>query len=121
VGKTLKGIYPTLPDALAAIDTLKELGHLHDDITVVASEHLNDGFPYCIDAGAVLNSDGMFDELVDSPSLWNKVKDALSPDPEYTLDDYIADSLKDILYPYKKEICAGNIVVLVDTESQEKL
>lgn len=49
------------------------------------------------------------------------MKDALSPDPEYTLDDYIADSLKDILYPYKKEICAGNIVVLVDTESQEKL
>jgi hypothetical protein len=49
VGKTLKGIYPTLPDALATIDT-KGIRHLHDDITVVASEHLNDGFPHCIDA-----------------------------------------------------------------------
>lgn len=117
--KTLKGIYPTIPDALTVIDTLKELGHSNDDITVVASESLNDSFPYSIDVGTVLNADGIFDELADSPSLWSRLKDSLSPDSSYTLDDYIADSLKEILFPYREDICAGNIAVLVETTDSQ--
>lgn len=114
MSKILEGIYPTIPDALAAIDNLKELGLHNENITVVASEIFHDSFPYCIDAGTVLNSDTMFGELETSPCVWRKIKDSFLPDPEYTLNDYVADSLEDILYPYKEEISAGNIAVLVN-------
>lgn len=119
MSKVVQGIYPTIPDALAAIDTLKELGLHNEAITVVASETFHDSFPHCIDTGTVLNSDEMFNQLGGSPSIWNKLKDYILPDPEYTLDDYIADSLEDLLYPYKEELSAGNIAILVNREAHE--
>lgn len=120
MSRMLKGVYRTIPEALVAIDNLKELGHNNEDISLVVSQSFHANFPHTIAAENILNSDNLFDEGVESPSIWSKLKGAFSSVPAYTVEDYTADSLKDILYPYRKEICAGNVAVLVNRTSHGK-
>lgn len=116
----LKGIYFSIEDALAAIDNLKEQGHTPSEITVVASEDFHESFPHSIDAGTKLDSDVIFDEVGKNLSLWDKVTGFFTVSSEYDEDDYTTDSLKEVLYPYKKEINDGNIAVLVKRRSHNK-
>lgn len=120
MSQILKGIYFTIEDALAAIDNLKKQGHLPSEITVVASEDFHDSFPQSIDAGTKLDSDVIFDEIGSKLSIWDKVTDFFTATSEYVEDDYTTDSLKELLFPYKKEMSNGNIAVLVKRGSHNK-
>lgn len=105
--RRVEGIYPTIDEALRAVNRLRDEGYPRNNITLVANEDIRNAFT------SDLNTESI-DEADDNHSLWDKIKDAFTTDDSYDDPDY--DVENDPLDAYRSEIREGQVAILVSGE-----
>lgn len=117
MSKRVEGVYPTIEEALAAVDRLKKQGYSRTDISVVANEEVRNSFSYTTDVDVTADSSSSSAGNEDHRSLWETIKDAFTMDDSYADTAYSEsgyDATTDPLYAYRDEISRGSVVVLVE-------
>lgn len=124
MSKRVEGVYPTINEALAAVERLRDQGYGAGAITLVANAEVRSALPYAGDADTVREADRPGEEREDR-SFWEKVKDAFTwgghDDSSLHIDSGYEASAE-APAAYQEEIEQGHIVILVeeaDTASEQ--
>ncbi|MCC5889324.1 MAG: general stress protein [Alkalibacterium sp.] len=124
------GSYNTRDEALNVVDRLQNDGYQKQDIIIYANDPETLGDHEAVD---VATEDGRRDDTQndtdrdrdrDDRSMWDKVKDAFTPDSydheeEKKRDDYNTND--DILYPYRDDLADGKYVIAVENAEGKDL
>jgi len=120
--KRVEGVYPSVNEALRAIDRLRNEGYSRDDITLVTNEEVRSNYR------SDINSENADEE---DRSFWDSVKNAFTTDKSFETEnyddpDYDHNIENDPVYAHKDAINDGAVVVLIsdvpgarDTEINE--
>lgn len=121
--KYVEGSYPTVKDAMMAVERLGKEGYGKDEIFLVANDRIRPQ----LSASSTIQTAG--EDIIDSQtemndrSFWDRVREAFTVD-NYDPDVYTREGSAgetNLLFDYQDEIRKGNIVVLLQKkESIEK-
>lgn len=119
--KTVEGSYPTLQDALMAVERLRETGYGKDEIFLVANEDIRQDIRKRSEVQ--VEEPAALEEGTDTEarSLWDRVREAFTVD-NYDPDVYIREERvddEDPLHGYQEEVAKGNILVLLHRRERE--
>lgn len=107
--RRVEGVYPTVDDALRAVDRLTDEGYSRDNIILVANEDVRNTFT------ANLNIEGMDEARLtkteEDKSLWDSIKDLFTSDDFYDDPNYDVDN--NPLFAHREKIKSGEIAVVV--------
>ena len=119
MSKFVEGSYLSIEEAQKAIDVLVSQGYSESDITLVTNQSVKDSLSLNTDVEVTDYDETNTGEGDDDKSMWDKIKNVFTvdsyDDSSYDSPDYNRD--EDVLYNYKDDIDNGNIVVLVEDDS----
>ena len=103
--RRVEGVYPTVDDALRAVDRLTDEGYSRDNIILVANEDVRNTFT------ANLNIEGMHEARLtkteEDKSLWDSIKDLFTSDDFYDDPNYDVDN--NPLFAHREKIKSGEV------------
>lgn len=120
--KVVEGSYPTVRDALLAVERLRDAGHGKDEIFLVGDKNVQQELARYSNL-EVEDVDALAGRTeTDARSLWDRVREAFSVDNYdpgiYTRED--RGNEEDALQAYQEEVAKGNILVLLRRREEEE-
>lgn len=118
MNKKVEGLYSNVDEAMQAIDRLREEGYAQEDITFISNEAIRDQILTNRDV-EISSQEGDIDHTGDDRSFWEALKDAftLNESQEEDLNYGEGDHL---IAGYREDIKKGNILILVDEDTDPK-
>ena len=116
MNKKVEGLYPSVEEAVQAVDRLREKGYTDEDITIVSNEEVRDRLLSSTDAEITSEEDDAAHS--DEPrSFWDSIKNAFTltePKPGESNDD----NEENLVNEYREEIKQGYLIVLVNANAE---
>lgn len=112
----VEGSYNTPEEAVEAVRRLEIKGYTKDDIRLVSNSASRNAFLDHSNVDVEIDSNqGSEHGHDDDRSFWDKIKDAFTLDDDYDT----SNDNDDLLSPYRDDISAGHIVVIVEGEPND--
>ena len=114
--KRVEGVYPSVEEALRAVERLRDEGYSRNNITLVANEDVRTRLSAEVEADVTTQKGDETRTDEDNKSFWESVKDAFTTDDSYdesNYDDPNYDAENDPVYDYRESISEGHVAVLV--------